>query len=259
MESRILGRVGTGRVLVLDLHEIASGRLRAICSMCGASSRSKDSIGAGSKPPSWRSAPATSDAYRRTPSDAIHASFAAISPSACPVICSAMRAMSTRGSHTPLSCAEEDSRSSSNCEPRVLGRSSDRASLARARARHGLRPRGGTKSSPERVWVVLRVDGTPPEGRIRRRPLLSLRGMAVQRPLEPPSEVGDGEPQQGEQAAGAGSSRTGQTAHAQMVGTKLTCAMTLWPPSSKTKPETRPQRLLPIPIQSRWGRSSRGS
>ena len=37
--------------------------------------------------------------------------------------------------------------------------------------RHGLqtnRPRGGTEASPKRVWDVLRVDGTPPEGRIRR-------------------------------------------------------------------------------------------
>ena len=34
--------------------------------------------------------------YRRMPSDAIHASFVAISPSACPAICSVMRVMSTR-------------------------------------------------------------------------------------------------------------------------------------------------------------------
>ena len=62
MESRILGRVGTERVLDLDLHEIVAGKivaLRAICSMYGACSRSRGSIGAGSRPPSWRSVPAT--------------------------------------------------------------------------------------------------------------------------------------------------------------------------------------------------------
>ena len=55
--------------------------------MYGASSRSRGSIGTGSRPPSWRSAPATGGtggAYRRIPSDAIHASFAAISPSGLP-------------------------------------------------------------------------------------------------------------------------------------------------------------------------------
>ena len=70
----------------------STGVLRAICSMYGASSGSRGSIGAGSRPPSWRLAPATGgtgEAYRRTPSDAIHTSFAAISPSACPAICSA--------------------------------------------------------------------------------------------------------------------------------------------------------------------------
>ena len=55
----------------------------------------------------------------------------------------------------------------------------------------------GTKASPKRVRVVLRVDGTPSEGRVRRRSLLPIRGMAMQRPLEPPSELDDGEPQQG--------------------------------------------------------------
>ena len=30
MESRILGRVGTGRVLVLDLHEIVAGKIVAL-------------------------------------------------------------------------------------------------------------------------------------------------------------------------------------------------------------------------------------
>ena len=96
----------------------STGALRAICSMYGASSRSRGPIGAGSRPPSWRSAPATGGtggAYRRTPSDAIHASFAAISPSACPAICSATRAMSTRGSHSPWSCAGKGSRFSSSC------------------------------------------------------------------------------------------------------------------------------------------------
>ena len=133
MESRILGRVGTGRVLVLDLdldldlHEIVAGKIVALFDRGAARDLfdvrrilaiERGSIGAGSRPPSWRSAPATGGtggAYRRAPSDAIHASFAAISPSACPAICSAMRAMSTRGSHSPWSCAGKDSRSSSSC------------------------------------------------------------------------------------------------------------------------------------------------
>ena len=36
MESRILGRVGTGRVLVLDLHEIVSGTIVALFDRCAA-------------------------------------------------------------------------------------------------------------------------------------------------------------------------------------------------------------------------------
>ena len=56
----------------------------------------------GRRPGARRLQPAggTGGAYRRMSSDAIHASFAAISPSAWPAICSAMRAMSTRGSHS---------------------------------------------------------------------------------------------------------------------------------------------------------------
>ena len=127
MESRILGRVGTGRVLVLDLHEIVAGKIVALFDRGAARDLfdvrrilaiERGSIGAGSRPPSRRPAPATGGtggAYRRTPSDAIHASFAAISPSACPAICSAMRAMSIRGSHSPWSCAGKGSRSCSSC------------------------------------------------------------------------------------------------------------------------------------------------
>ena len=66
MESRILGRVGTGafsfsistRSWPGRSWRCSTGVLRAICSMYGASSRSRGSIGAGSRPPSWRSAPA---------------------------------------------------------------------------------------------------------------------------------------------------------------------------------------------------------
>ena len=126
MESRILGRVGTGRVLVLVLHEIEAGKIVVLFDRGAARDlfdvrrilASRGSTGAGSRPPSWRSAPATAGtggAYRRTPSDAIHASFAAISPSACLAICSAMRAMSIRGSHSPWSCAGKGSRSCSSC------------------------------------------------------------------------------------------------------------------------------------------------
>ena len=111
MESRILGRVGTGRVLVHDLHEIVAGKIVALFDR-GAARDLFDvrrilaiegldrgwikaavlALGACNRR-DWR-------AHRRTPSDAIHASFAAISPSACPAICSATRAMSIRGSHS---------------------------------------------------------------------------------------------------------------------------------------------------------------
>ena len=128
MESRLLGRVGTGRVLDLDLdlHEMVAGKIvarfdrgaardlfdvrrilaieglgrgwiKAAVLALGACNRrdwwgvSKDAVGCDSRE------------FRRNLA------------SACPAICSAMRAMSTRGSHIPWSCAGKDSRSSSTC------------------------------------------------------------------------------------------------------------------------------------------------
>ena len=124
MESRILGRVGTGRVL--DLHEIVAGKIVALFDR-GAARDLFDVrriLAIEGLDRSWIKAAVLAlgacnrrdwGAYRTTPSDAIHASFAAISPSACPAICSAMRAMSIRGSHSPWSCAGKGSRSSSSC------------------------------------------------------------------------------------------------------------------------------------------------
>ena len=126
MESCTLGRAGTGRVLVLDLHEIVAGKIVALFDRGAA----RDLFDvrrilaiegldrSWTRLPSWHLAPAiggTGEAYRRTPSDVMHASFAAISPSVCPAIRSAMRAMPTRGSHSPWSCARKGSHFSSSC------------------------------------------------------------------------------------------------------------------------------------------------
>ena len=134
MESRILGRVGTGRVLDLDLdlvldldlHEMVAGKIVALFDR-GAACDLFDVrriLAIEGRDRGWIKAAVLALGacnrrdWRGVSKDAVGCDsreFRRNLASACPAICSAMRAMSTRGSHSPWRCAGKDSRSSSSC------------------------------------------------------------------------------------------------------------------------------------------------
>ena len=65
------------------------------------------------------------------------------------------------------------------------------------------------------------MDRQPPQARLRYRSLLPLRGLALQRPVEPAAERPGGEPEQGGPTAGGRGAGAVTVLHTRLVGPGL--------------------------------------
>ena len=72
----------------------------------------------------------------------------------------------------------------------------ERVALVGTGPRHKFGPATGRRRAPGQLRAILRMDGATLEEHLRYRPLLPIRGMAMQRSVEPAAELPDYEPQQ---------------------------------------------------------------
>ena len=128
------------------------------------------------------------------------------------------------------------------------------AAVAGARARHGARPRAGPAPARKRYPAVLRVDKEPPQERLRYRSLFPLRGLALQRPVEPAAQRPGGEPEQGGSAAGGRGPGAVPVLDTRMVGAGLS----LRPRPQKSVRRRSPKRAARGALRPGRKRHARG-